>query len=1219
MSGGDFGNSLGGQIVNSWNDSNGMGTSPGGSVGGLSAHQGLYDSASGMVYGAGPIGGLSAPYTPQPKQQSNPFALLMGLFGGVMSLFGSRSAKAPTDLSVLMPESVAAFPEQPLPATPIYVPNYGGTKDALVPHLTGIANVDGRGAPDPAVWGVQKIYPPNAARQLTTILGSNQYLYCLFNCGYGRLDLSDFKIGEKALTEYAGTDGLGYAIEPREGTASDAPITLYTQDVEPEEFGVELKYNEPIIKTAKQSADRLVVDCYCPNGLYQTLINGQGESVEWSSSVTIKVEYRLAGSSDSWTEAGNVVVYGQTYSIARGYLDWTVTKALYEVRLTRTSGAGAGEHEDFTQWAILRAFDTTTKPRAMRVDWNGDPIYTSEVALKFLATEDANGQLDSFSLIAKKYVPVYSDGSWSFQLSANNAWVCVGMLTTAWTAQPLTYSDLHIPDFVEWAEYCDSEGFTFNYTYTSEVELREAVDNVCAAGFARLVLRSNGKWGVAIDKPKTQVAQIITPLNSWGFEGTLNYVKKLDAINVEFVNPDGQWQQDVRVVYNDGKDQSNAYVRETIRAVGINSPTHAWKLGRRKMAEAELRAERYYVNMDWENLLCEQGDLVWLNHDVPQFGLGAALITSVTTDINGDITAIHLDEGILVTLGEVVDITIRLSDGSVVSRTVTGTGQHERRYQLSAPIDGEADEVPERNNLVIIGGYAICQVVSIEHNTDGSAKLTLEDYAPGVFESTTGDIPEHVTQIKTAEKIQQAVPAPTVLSVKSDESVLLKDTSGTYQTRVQINFTPPPASIAWHQYKVKLSNSTEWIIVNHTPASSAGQIYVTEVQDAQIVDIYIRNVERTGKASAWVPILNHFVVGKTTKPPAVPAIHMHGQLGSQRLAWVYDDISLGEPVPQDFAGFQTRVGTGSWATAQILDELTTSFSIPVSRLPNGTYIFMIRAVDVAGNMSDTVTAYYGNFGDAIIANVIDTESHAPNFTLGTITNGTVVDGVLYANDDGGKYWNDDNAPTHSGDDSAPHFTTGYEQLEYYRKYTVESQSQVPMQLTTSIIYSGFGFQVWYRRLGTALFWKVGPGADSGPVWGIDDDAPVYDPDPPYIIFPGSILVNYGEQIEFKFVMLPSQNQQGNISKLDINLDVPDLVEVVSDALIDAGGSRLALAKAFREIQVVNIGFRHDVSYTAVQGFVVDYDVVLGPLIRLIDQSGVSVAGRISATIQGVAA
>lgn len=1161
-------------------------------------------------------------WQPGQQQQSggNPLGMFAALFGGLMGLFMNRPAKSPTDLSILQPESIAAYPEQPLPVIPTYVPNYGGAKDTLVPHLTGIANVDGRGNPDPAAWGTVKMFPPNAARQLTLLLGPKQYLYCLFSFGYGRVDLSDFRIGDKPIAEYAGTDGLGYVLEAREGTTSDAPITVYTQDVEPEEFGIELKYNEPIIKPALQSADRLIVDCYCPQGLYQTITNSQGELVEWSSSVTVTVEYRVVGSGGAWTSAGSIFISGQTHSIARGYLEWTAAKALYEVKLTRTSGPGAGDHEDFTQWAILRAFDTTTKPTAVRKNWDGTDIGTALTGLKLLSTEDANGQLETFSAITKKYVPVWDGDEWLSQLSANNAWVTVGMLTSAWTAQPIPLSDIDIDSFVEWADYCTAEGFTFNYAYTSPVQLSEAIDHVCAAGCAQLVLKSNGKVGVVVDKPKTQIVQIISPANSWDFEGSITYGEELDALNVEFVNPDGQWQQDTRVVYNDGKDQSNAYIRQTISFIGVTSSTQAWKLGRRKIAEDRLRKERYHVSMDWENLLCERGDLVLLNHDVPQFGYGVAFITQLLINEDDDVIGVMLDQGVLVTASEITEITIRLSDGTTISRQIVGTGGYAKSFGLLEPIPADADLLPERNDLAIIGGGAACLVELIEHNQDGSARLTLSDYAPGVFQSTTGTIPPHETQIKTAEAIQVSIPAPIIQGVKSDESVLLRDTSGTFQTRVQINFTPPPASIEYHQYQVKLSNTADWGAINHIPASN-GQVYLTEVQDGQIVDIQIRNVARLGRYSAWTSITNHFVVGKTTPPPAVPVIEIQGGIG-QRVAVIrYDAESLGMAVPQDHAGFQWRFGqTDDWNNAPIIEYLTTAYSLPTSKLPSGTGCLMVKAVDVAGNMSILTAILYANFGDPIISNVIHTESHAPAFTLGAITNGTIDGGILKADDDGGLAWTgNDDGPVFTPDDNDPTWTLGYLPLEYHHTYTADTSSDTPMQLTLDVEFTAESFQIWYRRLGTALYWKVGPDADSDPFWGTDESAPVFDPDPAYLLFPGAILVNTNEQIEFRFYAPASSSIQAEISKLDINLDVPDLVEIVESATILSGGSRLSLTKNFRSIKTVHIDIEYDGIHTAVRPILKDRDPELGPLIELFNQVGTTAEGIVHATIQGVAA
>ena len=87
------------------------------------------------------------------------------------------------------------------PQTPKFEPNAAG--NTQVYGISGMRNkIDPYGVP-PVIYGKHRIYPPYAALPYTELVGEHdQYLRCLFDCGYAPVALSDFKIGETALASY---------------------------------------------------------------------------------------------------------------------------------------------------------------------------------------------------------------------------------------------------------------------------------------------------------------------------------------------------------------------------------------------------------------------------------------------------------------------------------------------------------------------------------------------------------------------------------------------------------------------------------------------------------------------------------------------------------------------------------------------------------------------------------------------------------------------------------------------------------------------------------------------------------------------------------------------------------------------------------------------------------------------------------------------------------
>jgi hypothetical protein len=90
--------------------------------------------------------------------------------------------------------------------------------------------------------------------------------------------------------------------------------------------------------------------------------------------------------------------------------------------------------------------------------------------------------------------------------------------------------------------------------------------------------------------------------------------------------------------------------------------------------------------------------------------------------------------------------------------------------------------------------------------------------------------------------------------------------------------------------------------------------------------------------------------------------------------------------------------------------------------------------------------------------------------------------------------------------------------------------------------------------------------------------------------------------------------QGVITTLSAILDAPDIVERFADVALAAGGTRLAIARTYRAIKVVNVTLQNVGTPVTVK--ILDKSASLGPLIRAYDSGGTGVTATIDATIQG---
>src|SRR5690606_28692526 len=266
----------------------------------------------------------------------------------------------------------------------------------------------------------------------------------------------------------------------------------------------------------------------------------------------------------------------------------------------------------------------------------------------------------------------------------------------------------------------------------------ETLRDIAAAGRA-VPTFVDGKWSVVWDDPDAPVVQHFTPANSSGFTGQRAFLEEIHALRVRFINEKKGYLQDERIVYDDGYNKNNATKFLGIEFPGVTDPDQIWKLGRYHLAQLKLRRETYELTTDWEHLVCTRGDRVRVTHDVPKWGLGFGRVKIVRA--NG--LKITLTDYVAMEAGKNYVIRFRLKDGTSSLRSVVNEPGTLNEITLVAD-GGEPD--PEPGDLYQFGEMGrestILRVKAIRPGPDLSARLTLEDDAPEIYEADQGTIPD---------------------------------------------------------------------------------------------------------------------------------------------------------------------------------------------------------------------------------------------------------------------------------------------------------------------------------------------------------------------------------------------------------------------------------------------------------------------------------------------
>lgn len=818
-----------------------------------------------------------------------------------------------------------------------------GTSATL--SITGSSNQADPYGPVPRVYGRMRLYPKKAARDFTEVVGEEQFLRCLFDFGYGPLDLSELRIGAVPIEQYEGVE-----LEVRQGFADDAPVTLYSNTIREDPYSLKLSQagGRQIVET-RDGADEITIDAAF-NGLVYFDDNGGRQN----HSVTLRVEWRAVGETE-WRLYTEEAVTGATESAVRK--TWRIITGMpgrYQVALTRVT-----------------ADNTSTRVRddcylaAVRTIQYSYPVRKAGrclVAMRIKATDQLNGVVDQFSAIAQARLRVWTGTEWVQQATRSHAWAFVDVLTGPANPKAVADSRLDLDAIKAWADACDAlaqDGepkWTFDAVIDYVSTVFEMLRDIAASGRAALSMR-DGKFSVVRDLPQTVPVQMFTPRNSWGFKGTKTFIDLPHALRVRYIEPDQEWSQQEATVYADGQTEATATKFETLETFGCTRRAQAWREGRYHMGVAQLRPEAFEFQADVEHLACTRGDLIRVAHDVPLWGGGWGRVAALDVDELGRVVGCRLDETVSMEAGKLYVVRVRGEDGVGAALSVETQDGETAHLVFQAPAP-EGHE-PQVGDLAVFGEAeresALLLVKSIHPGPNFTARLVCVDAAPGVHDADTGPIPAYDPGMSLPPVHQPQAPRQPVISqIRSDETVLVRTADGRAQPRIVLTIAldaglGAPADSIQPQYR-RSGSGEAWSALAPVPAGT-GQVAISPVEDGVSYDLRLRALSRLGLASDWTAVDGHTVVGRTTPPPDVGDFSAARRADGVQLSWA-------SATPLDVVGYEIREGA-SWGTGSVVTTRYRGTTLFVALADAADHTFHIRAIDELGLMSQsaaTVTA-----------------------------------------------------------------------------------------------------------------------------------------------------------------------------------------------------------------------------------------------------------------------
>lgn len=485
-----------------------------------------------------------------------------------------------------------------------------------------------------AVFGTFKVTPDLCADPYKGQWGDVEELYLMMDFGYGRVELSDLKIGNTPISAYRDIDykiWYDYTNQRPDFYRNDHVSDFYDLEI----------INQWIQRSVPaQWSGSIWLRVHYPQGCW---VEGADGSV-WPNTLRMQLEFRVDGgpwrgmnqgtrvsSSHGYTPEGS-----NTYKfrILRQYAftHWlrieTFENGQIEVRIKRNTYPGYYNNPN----VAYNIYDETRLTELGCVSFR-PPLDLKHqhtvIEFRIFGSDKVGGMLENFSAIGKRFIDVWDGQTWTIQHSRNPAWIAVQILRGIENPNPIPDHRIDLAKFLEYANWCDEiirqgteyEGprFTCDANMDSMSTVHERVTQVLSSARASLTMRG-GKYSVIWEGWPTQPAQVFTPMNSWGFTGARIWTRPVDGLKVKWVDPEIGYQESEDIVYADGKDETNSQFFETIACPFATRWSQAYRDGRYHLAVGLLRPEIFTIVTDVESLVCERGDLVRVQHDVPKVG-----------------------------------------------------------------------------------------------------------------------------------------------------------------------------------------------------------------------------------------------------------------------------------------------------------------------------------------------------------------------------------------------------------------------------------------------------------------------------------------------------------------------------------------------------------------------------------------------------------------------
>lgn len=630
-----------------------------------------------------------------------------------------------------------------------------------------------------------------------------------------------------------------------------------------------------------------------------------------------------------------IISAAQTTPLYRAIrMDQHIEVGQYEVRCRCIAKDGTSErHINTVYWTKLShiIYDDFVRPNKVLL------------GIRALATDKLSGNLVAHWTQTRSKVWVWNPNINQYeQRNANNpAWACYDLIHRCkllantgeyeYVVKGVKPERIDYQSFLEWATYCDEKELFYNGIIHQTSSLWDALKNPEAAGRGKVLLRGT-RYSCICDAPSQPVQMFNMSniaLDSFK-EEFLGQGDRANALEISFFNIDKNYQQDTIVVYGDNYDESTV----------IQNPTQVSVPYAMTLAQA-YRAGKYQLRLNqhltcsasWEAdidaIACQVGDVVLVQHDVPEWGAGGGRVVTATEN------TVTLDQEVVLEPEQEYGLLVRLADDTLVQKKIQAVDEPTETATLA--VTEAFEEIPQPDDMYSFGLYKReakpFRLTFLSRDGDLRRKLVALEYNEAVYEEAE-DIPEIDYTMDNPFFEVEGLGA-------AEETFRQKD--GTMVSTIRATWHTPRNKKADEYYIYYSGDGGETWAWSDVVPENEHRIFGVKTGETYLVRVCVRIGPRISDGAISNEV---YITGKDTPPSTVPKMTLT-QKGTRIVVAI-------TPVPDpDIRGYEIRLGP-SWENSVLIestDQPQTEFEAP----NEGSLTFWVKAIDNSGNYSAFAT------------------------------------------------------------------------------------------------------------------------------------------------------------------------------------------------------------------------------------------------------------------------